>query len=78
MVARLPREQVASERRIKDTLDILIQKYGVDMEQQKIICLDEFFRIERGKEETFKDYMNQFNVVSKMSSSWNGVHERGV
>ena len=79
LVSRLPGEQVASEGGIKDMLDMLNQKYVVDMERQKILCLDEFFRVKRGKEESVKDFVSRFNVMScKMSSSRKGEHKRGV
>ena len=39
LVAGIPRERVAQERRIQDMLDVLDQKYGKDRKQQKIAYL---------------------------------------
>ena len=48
----LPREQVAGEKRVEEILDILDQKYRVDVEKEKNTCLDEFLSMEREKEES--------------------------
>ena len=63
-MAGLPREQVAGDG-VTEILKILNQKYGVDVEKEKIKCLDEFFRVERGRDERVQDYVSRFDLMSR-------------
>ena len=62
LVSEVPRGHVASEG-VMDTFDILDQKYGVDVEQEKFTYLDEFFRVERGREGSVKGYVKRFQLI---------------
>ena len=35
------------------------------MEEEKIKCLDEFFRVERRKDERVQDYLSRFDLISQ-------------
>ena len=47
LVAGTHREQLAREGGVEDILEILDQNYGIDRQQQKTRCQDNFFQVER-------------------------------
>ena len=60
LVAGIPREQLATEGGAEDILEILDQKFEIDRQQQKMKCLDDFFR-EKG--ERIKYFVSCFDLM---------------
>ena len=63
VVAGIPRTKLASEGGVEDILEILDQKYGMERQQQKMRCQDDFVRAEREKVESIKDFVSRFDLI---------------